>query len=107
MCNDSPIQNTITHTHNAMDNPPNLVPQWGHDGIDCSVSGEELLCFVSDGIVVDIECVEKLGLVTVRSSHIPETCAGRACTFFSMTCCHEVRFSTSAVWAALVSVTCR
>jgi len=32
---------------------------------DCSATGEELLRFVLDAIVVDMECVEKLGLITV------------------------------------------
>ena len=35
------------------------------------------LCFVFDEIVVDMECVEKLGLITVQSSHIPEPCTAR------------------------------
>ena len=32
---------------------------------------------VLGAIVVDMECVEKLGLITVQSSHIPEPCAAR------------------------------
>jgi len=38
---------------------------------------EELPCFVLNAIVVDMQCVEKLGLITVQSSHIPEPCAVR------------------------------
>jgi len=53
------------------------LPQWRLGGLDCSASGEELLCFVLDAIVVHMECVEKLGLITVQSSHIPEPCAAR------------------------------
>jgi len=35
-------------------------------------------CFcVLGATVVDMECVEKLGLITVQSSHIPEPCAVR------------------------------
>ena len=34
--------------------------QWRLGGLDCSASGEELLCFVLDVIVVDMECVEKV-----------------------------------------------
>jgi len=49
--------------------------QWRLGGLDCAASGEELLYFVIDAIVVDMECVEKLGLITVQSSHIPEPCA--------------------------------
>ena len=51
------------------------LPQWRLGGLECSASGEELLCFVLDAIVVDMECGEKLGLITVQSSHIPEPCA--------------------------------
>jgi len=40
-------------------------------------SDEELLYFVLGTIVVDMECVEMLGLITARSSHIPEPCAAR------------------------------
>ena len=53
------------------------LPQWRLGGLHCSASGEELLCFVIDAIVVDMECVEKLGLITVPNSHIPEPCAAR------------------------------
>jgi len=35
-------------------------------------------CFcVLGAIVVDMECVEKLGLITAQSSHIPDPCAAR------------------------------
>ena len=51
--------------------------QWRFGSLDCSASGEELLCFVLDVIVVDMECVEKLRLITAQSSHIPEPCAAR------------------------------
>ena len=51
--------------------------QWGLGGLDCSASGEELLCFVLVAIVVDMECVKKLGLITVQISHIPEPCVAR------------------------------
>ena len=51
--------------------------QWRLGGLDCSAPGEKLLCFVLNAIVVDMECVEKLGLITVQSSHIPKPCAAR------------------------------
>jgi hypothetical protein len=53
------------------------LPQRGLGSLDCSVSREELVCSVLDAVVVDMECVEKLGLITVQSSHIPEPCAAR------------------------------
>ena len=53
------------------------LPQWRFSGLDCSASGEEPLCFVSDVTVVDMDCVEKLGLITVQISRIPEPCAVR------------------------------
>ena len=53
------------------------LPQWRLDGLDYSASGEELPCFVLDVVVVGMEYVEKLGLITSQSSHIPEPCAAR------------------------------
>ena len=70
------------------------LPQWRFGGLDRSSSGEELLCFVLDAIVVDMECVEKLGLITVQSFHIPG----------NMTSCHEVQFDTGTVRVTLVSI---
>ena len=60
--------------------------QWRLGGLECSASGEELLCFVLDAIVVDMECVEKLGLITVQRSRIPEPCAA----LDRVSACHPV-----------------
>ena len=46
-------------------------------GLDCSGSGGNLPCFVLDATVMNMECVEKLGLITVQSSYIPEPRAAR------------------------------